>query len=118
MTKLEGKEYLDEIEKGELDLIDQTFTQIMILAESLLQPQRSQDYFTAIMDNEKRTRHYWRMILHISRADSHFSLKKYNPLHKKENLDLTRQIVKEQIMESSMRIQELRENGVANREKC
>ena len=39
MTNLEGKEYLDEIEKGELDLIDQTFTQIMILVDSLLQPQ-------------------------------------------------------------------------------
>ena len=57
------------------------------------------------------------MILPIYRAEIHFSLKKYNPLHKKENLDLTRKIVKEQIMDSSMRIRELRENGVANREK-
>lgn len=117
MTSLEGKEYLDEIEKGKLDLIDQTLKKIMILAESLLQPQRSQDCFAAIMDNDKRTRHYWQMILHISRADSHFSLKKYNLLHNKENLDLTRKSVKEQIMESSMRIRELRENGVANRGK-
>ena len=116
LAGLEGKTILTQAEREELDKIDQMMTSIMLASESELQPCRSFDYSSDKMTEAKRTRHYWRKILHLSHTDSHFSLRKYFPLHREDNVGMSRKDIKDKIMEASLKVIKIRKEGYATRE--
>ena len=117
IAQLEGRTELSPQQKHELDKIDQTLTGIMLHAESLLQPFRTTDSFSKKLHEAKQTRHYWRKILHLRVTTSHYALQKYLSLHVETNILLPRPTIIKKISEASSRIEMLRKNNRAHREK-
>ena len=85
----------DQEDIKELILIDDTMTAIMLGAEAKLQPFRTSDVFSSKLHAAKSIRHYWRKILHLKKASTHYSLKKYYEHHRPENIELPRHEIKE-----------------------
>ena len=109
MAVLENKDRMGEKDILELLLIDDTLTSILMGAEARLQPQRTQDSFSVRMNELKRCRHYWRKILHLTKASTHFSLKKYLPMHVNSNISLPK--LTKKIRATSKWIEEFRIEG-------
>ena len=117
IAKMEGKETLTPEEVEELDKVDQTMTNIMKVAETELQQRRSNDYTSDDLNEIKRTRYYWKRLWRLTGADSHYSLRKYFPLHKEENITMSRKEIKTKIMKAGIEIERIREAGYEKREK-
>ena len=92
-------------------------TDIMLGSEARLQPPRTTGTFSSKIHAAKWERHYWRKILHLNKARTHYSLKKYYELHKTENINLRRHKIIQKIRESSRKIVELREKSEENRQE-
>ena len=81
IAKVEGSKNLTEEEERELDKINQTLTEILLKAESKLQPHRSDDTWFEKLHEAKKLRQYWQKILYLRRTDTHFAIEKYNSKH-------------------------------------
>ena len=55
VAKLEGKPFLNETDKEELEIIDQTFMEILLHAESKLQIHRTDDAFSDKLHEAKKS---------------------------------------------------------------
>ena len=117
MAVLENKDRMGENDILELLLIDDTLMSILMGDEARIQPQRTQDSFSVRMNELKRSRHYWRKILHLTKASTHFSLKKYLPMHVNSNIRSPKLTIKNKIRATSKRIEEFRIEGHLRREE-
>ena len=117
LARLECRDSLTEQDIEELMRIDETMTNIMLGAEAKLQQNKTNDSFHIRIHELKRIRHYWRKMLHLSKVTSHYSLRKYQPLHNEEDLKLPRRILLAKIRKASEDIEEMRKNIDSKRQE-